>query len=81
MRADHPETRGLGREVEEGGVKAVLFQFTLLSGKEPVPVAVMSSRGPEPVALPEGHGASGELRRPQGMTRSGLSLEHCVVLI
>lgn len=38
VRADHPETRGLGREVEEGGMKAVLFQFTLLSGKEPVPV-------------------------------------------
>ncbi|XP_036197737.1 rhomboid-related protein 3 isoform X4 [Myotis myotis] len=62
VRADHPETRGVGREVEERGVKAVLFQFTLLSGKEPVPVAVMSSRGPEPVALPEGHGSA----RPAG---------------
>lgn len=39
VRADHPKNCSVGHGVEEGDVRMVLFQFTLLSGKRPMSVA------------------------------------------
>ena len=70
-RADHPQNPGAGRGVEEGGVKAVLFQFTLLSGQQPMPVAAVTrSTTGSPVPFPKGTAlpANGELHSPQSVT-------------
>ena len=65
--------------LEEGGVKAVLLPFTLLSGKQP-----MACGGGDEQSHPRAHYPSRrtwERRSPRSMTYGSLSLESCVVLI